>query len=211
MTRRATVVCLASSLVGLVMAIDLAGRGGEGGEVVPPWDGDLPRDVSRQVPWEISGQIVRIEYGGQRVIVEQGTGGEVEVFIPSGTPINIEGDGSVPMELFCAGRQVRLFVEPDIPDLDPDVPDPFTARFVLVEAVKRSGEVVVIYNGDRALNVDGAHVNFQPGATILDSRGTADTLVEIEEIKVTDQLEYFGLEDCAGGTGFTAFVILIVE
>ena len=160
---------------------------------------------------EVSGEITFIadEYDGKRVTVEQETGGEVEVFVPSGTPINIEGDGSVPMELFCEGRQVRIF-------LDPDTPDPLTATLVLVQAERRQGEVIIVNDFDRTLTVNGdgvygESVYVQPGATILDTRGTVDTLVEFEEIKVTDNIAYFGLEACPGDTGFTAFVVLITE
>jgi len=153
---------------------------------------------------EISGEITFIadEYDGKTVTVEQETGGEVEVFVPSGTPINIQGDGSVPMELFCEGRQVRIF-------LDPDTLDRLTATLVLVQAERRQGEVIIVDDFDRTLSVNGESVYVQPGATILDTRGTVDTLVEFEEIKVTDNIAYFGLEACPGDTGFTAFVVLI--
>jgi hypothetical protein len=155
---------------------------------------------------EISGEITFIadEYDGKIVTVEQETGGEVEVFVPSGTPINIEGDGSVPMELFCEGRQVRIF-------LDPDTLDPLTATLVLVQAERRQGEVIIVNDFDRTLTVNGESVYVQPGATILDTRGTVDTLVEFEEIKVTDNIAYFGLEACPGDTGYTAFVVLITD
>lgn len=153
---------------------------------------------------EISGEITFIadEYDGKTVTVEQETGGEVEVFVPSGTPINIQGDGSVPMELFCEGRQVRIF-------LDPDTLDRLTATLVLVQAERRQGEVIIVDDFDRTLTINGESVYVQPGATILDTRGTVDTLVEFEEIKVTDNIAYFGLEACPGDTGFTAFVVLI--
>jgi hypothetical protein len=153
---------------------------------------------------EVSGQITFIndEGRGKIITVEQETGGEVEVFVPSGTPINIEGDGSVPMQLFCEGRQVRIF-------LDPDTLDPLTATLVLVQAERRVGEVINVNEFDPTLIVDGETVFIQPGATILDTRGTVDTLVGFEEIDVNDQLEYFGLDACPGDMGFTAFVILI--
>jgi hypothetical protein len=153
---------------------------------------------------EISGQITSIvdEIGGKTVTVEQETGGDIEVFIPSGTPINIEGDGSVPMELFCEGRQVRIF-------LDPHALGPLTATFVIVQAERRVGEVTSVDEFDRTLTVDGESVFVQLGATILDTRGPVDTLVGFEEIDVNDQLEYFGLDACPGDMGFTAFVILI--
>jgi hypothetical protein len=153
---------------------------------------------------EVSGQITFIddEVRGKIITVEQETGDEVEVLVPSGTPINIEGDGSVPMQLFCEGRQVRIF-------LDPDTLDPLTATLVLVHAERRVGEVISVNEFDRTLNVDGETVFVQPGATILDTRGTVDTLVGFEKIDVNGQLEYFGLDACPGDMGFTAFVILI--
>jgi hypothetical protein len=154
---------------------------------------------------EVSGEIILIEddLGGKTVTVEQETGAEVEVFIPKGTPINIEGDGSVPMELFCEGRQVRIF-------LDPDILDPLTATLVLVQAERRVGEVIGDPDEfDRTLTVGAESVSVQLGATILDTRGADDTLVGFEVISDGDQLEYFGLDACPGDTGFTAFVILI--
>jgi len=155
---------------------------------------------------EISGQITFIEdkVDDRIVTVEQETGGEVEVFVPSDTPVNIEGDGSVPKELFCEGRQVRIF-------LDLDTLDPLTATLVLVQAVRREGEVSSVNGFDRTLTVDGESVYVQPGATILDTRGTVDTLVDFEEIDLNDKLEYFGLEACLGDMGFTAFVVLSTE
>ncbi len=153
---------------------------------------------------EISGQINSIvdQVGGKTVTVEQETGGDIEVFIPSGTPINIEGDDSVPMELFCERRQVSIF-------LDPHTLGPLTATFVIVQAERRVGEVTSVDESDRTRTVDGESVFVQPGATILDTRGTVDTLVGFGEIDVNDQLEYFGLDACPGDMGFTAFVILI--
>jgi len=155
---------------------------------------------------EVSGQITFIEdeIDGKIVTVEQETGVEVGVFVPSGTPINIEGDGSVPKELFCEGRQVRIF-------LDPDTLDPLTATSVLVQAERREGEVISVNGFDRTLTVDGESVYVQPGATILDTRGTVDTLVDFVEINVNDKLQYFGLEACPGEMGFTAFVVLITD
>jgi len=152
---------------------------------------------------EVSGKITFIadEYDGKIVTVEQETGGEVEVFVPSGTPINIEGDGSVPMELFCEGRKVRIF-------LDQDKLDRLTATLVLVQAEGREGtveEVVDYY----MLMIDGEIVYVQPTATILDTSGTVDTLVTFDQIHLGDQLEYFGLEACPGEIDFTAFVVLI--
>ena len=139
---------------------------------------------------------------GGKLNLELTTGGDIEVFIPSGTPINIEGDGSVPMELFCEGRQVRIF-------LDPHTLGPLTATFVIVQAERRVGEVTSVDESYRTLTVDGESVFVQLGATILDTRGPVDTLVGFEEIDVNDQLEYFGLNACPGDMGFTAFVILI--
>ncbi len=155
---------------------------------------------------EVSGEIVAIvdEVEGKTVTVEQEMGGQVEVFVPSRTPSKIEGDGSVPMDLFCEGRQVRIF-------LDPDILDPLTATLVLVEAERREGQVVAIDESDRSLTMGGESVFVQPGATILDTSGTVDTLVEFEEIFPGDRLEYFGLEACPNDTGFSAFVILITE
>ena len=169
-------------------------------------------DVLRSVlillqPREVSGEIILIKDGfrGKTVTVEKETGVEVEVFIPTGTPWNIEGDGPVPPEFFCEGRQVRII-------LDRHIRDPLTATLVLVQAERRVGTVAADPDPDdpdRILIVDGESVSVQLGATILDTRGAEDTLVGFEVIRSGDELEYFGLDSCPGDTGFTAFVILI--
>jgi hypothetical protein len=64
---------------------------------------------------------------------------------------------------------------------------------------------------DRTLTIDGESVSVQPGATILDTSGTVDTLVGFGAIEVNDELQYFGLEACPGDVGFNAFVILITD
>ena len=152
----------------------------------------------------ISGKITSIvdEVGGKTVTVDQDTGGEIDVFVPTGTPIYIEGDGYVPMELFCVGRQVRIFI-------DPETLAPLTAKSVLVQSERRVGEVISVDGFDRTLTIDGESVFVQPNATILDTRGPVDTLVGFGEIEVNDKLQYFGLEACPGDVGFDAFVILI--
>jgi hypothetical protein len=153
----------------------------------------------------VSGQITSIvdEVGGKTVTVDQNRGGEIDVFVPEGTPIYIEGDGLVPMELFCVGRQVRIFI-------DPETLDPLTAKSVLVQSERRVGEVISVDDLNRTLTIDGESVFVQPGATILDTRGKVDTLVGFEAIEVNDHLQYFGLEACPGDMGFTAFVIVLL-
>jgi hypothetical protein len=79
----------------------------------------------------------------------------------------------------------------------------------MVQAERRAGQVISVNESDRTLIIDGETVSVQPGATILDTRGTVDNLVDFEVIDVNDQLEYFGLEACSVDMGFTAFVVLI--
>ncbi|KPK23921.1 MAG: hypothetical protein AMK69_17050 [Nitrospira bacterium SG8_3] len=155
---------------------------------------------------EVSGEIVSIvdEAEGKTVTVRQETGGDVDVFVPWWTPIKIEGDGYLPMDLFCEGRQVRILI-------DLEILDPLTATLVLVEAARREGQVVAVDDFDRSLTLASGNVTVQPDATILDTSGTPDGLVEFEEILPGDHLKYFGLEACPNDTGFSAFVILITE
>jgi len=157
----------------------------------------------------ISGQITSTvdEGGGKTVTVDQDTDGEIDVFVSAGTPVYIEGDGSVSMEVLCVGRQVRIFIDPE-----PEIPTRLEAKSVLVQSERRVGVVDSV--GDPreytpTLTIDGESVFVQPGATILDTRGTVDTLVGFEAIEVNDELQYFGLEACPGDVGFDAFVILI--
>jgi hypothetical protein len=154
---------------------------------------------------EIVGEILSVKPADEGVtlgIMEKG-GGWVEVFVAKGTPIYLEGDGALSLGFLCEGRQVRVF-------LDPELEDPLVATQVRVQAEGGEGEVEDIDVPYRMLVVDGRIVYVQPGATILDTRGSDNSLIDFEEIEIGDRLEYFGLEACSGDGTFDAFVVVLL-
>ncbi len=158
---------------------------------------------------EIVGEITLIEKRTDGVLATiQQNGGSVSVLIPNGTPIFLQGDGAVPLNLLCAGQQVRVFLKPGFKD-------PLIAAQVKVESVKHEGTVQSIDSGSRTLTVDlggdlTETVYVEPGATILKSQGGDQILVSFEDIKADDSIAYFGLVGCTD-TQFPAFVVVIGE
>ena len=159
-------------------------------------------------PREIIGQVlsVTVVAMGRSVIVQTGEGQDITVWIPTGTPIYLEGDGEVPVDLLCLGREVRVVV-------DPDRPASPVAMEVWLKADTLEGTVTAT-GPDRTLFIDGVSTYVPLSATILDTRGDNDVLMSFEDILnhtgPSFELKCFGLEPCPGESAFTAFVVLVV-
>jgi len=63
---------------------------------------------------EISGKIVSVgaQTNGLDLIIQTSGATEVNAFVPSSTPVYLEGDGEFPLSLLCAGREVRVTIDP---------------------------------------------------------------------------------------------------
>jgi hypothetical protein len=168
-------------------------------------DGVLRAAVVFLKPEAISGDLVSVDdaEGGKALTIQTNEGDNVDVFMPANTPIYLYGDGEVPIELLCEGRNVRVFLDPEKPVL--------TAAEVQVQDERLEGQVESTNEMDRTLIIDGQTVFMQPGATILDLRGEEEFPIDFDEIKSGDELKCFGLTACPGDLGFYAFVILVVE
>jgi len=154
---------------------------------------------------EISGEVVSVEpaVGGHilTVLVDD-TEDEVDIFLPKGVGIFLEGDGPLPVSALCEGQRVRVLLDPHVP-LQP------TATEVRVESEVLEGAVTDVDEDSRTLIVSGETVFVRRGATILDLE--TEALVSFSEIEAGDELQIFGLSDCSGEEPFVAFVILIAE
>jgi hypothetical protein len=152
-------------------------------------------------PEEISGEVVSLEpyNDGDNLTIKVGEQ-EKTIFLPEDTGIYLEGDGEVPMNLLCEGRQVRVVLDPEEIEL--------TAEKVIVEADPLEGSVDDIDEFTRSLSVNGQTVYVRDGATILDLRGGIKP-AEFKDIEKQDMLRCLGLYDCTN-TDYHAFVILIV-
>jgi hypothetical protein len=156
-------------------------------------------------PDEIAGEVVWLEpaAGGHvlTVLVEE-TVDEVDIFLPEGVGIFLEGDGALHVSALCEGRRVRVLLDPYVP-LQP------TATEIQVESEVIDGIVSDPDEDSRTLIVDGETVFVRWGATILDLE--TETPVSFTEIEAGDRLRIFGLSDCSGEKAFVAFVVLILE
>lgn len=156
----------------------------------------------------IEGEIMSMsnDLDGKKVTIQE-QGGLVPVFIPTGAPVYLDGNGAIPMNLLCVGRQVRVFIEPGMSS-------PLTAALVKVQSEKQEGTVAAIDSTSRFLtvNLEGGgtgEVYAESGATILESNDGIQGLGQFDDIKVEDYLVYFGLSDCDPTKPFHAFVLVI--
>jgi len=153
-------------------------------------------------PKEVKGEITAasVVSGGRQLTVmpEGGTTG-VQVFVPSSTPVYIEGDGQVSADYLTVGRNVRIL-------LDPAIVSPATAKTVFIVGQKVEGTVNSV--GSDTMVVDGLTVRVPAGATVLDLRSGC-SLVPFSAIRAGDKVVYFGLE--TSGADFEAPVVLIVD
>ncbi|MBP2672044.1 MAG: hypothetical protein H6Q85_2110, partial [candidate division NC10 bacterium] len=159
---------------------------------------------------EISGAVVAFSDSaspaGRYLTIRTGSGDQI-VFAPSDTPVFLEGDGEVPLDLVCTGTNVRVF-------LDPDVLQP-TATGVKVVADLIEGVVTALPGSNTLLVLPAGQtvatlVHVRDGATIIDQRDDNYKLLGFADIKTTDQLKVFGLNASPCNTLFEAFVVLVV-
>jgi hypothetical protein len=158
---------------------------------------------------EISGEIVAFTDAmeGRFLSVQTSAGLVKVVLVPKTTPIFLEGDGSVPLELLCTGEQVRILVDPKA--------TPLTATQVKVQADVLQGTVTGISGGNTLLvQPDGQTISIpvhvRDGATILDQRGDDDKLLGFGDIQLGDQVKVFGLDPSSCNPITQAFVVLVV-
>jgi hypothetical protein len=135
---------------------------------------------------------------------------DVVVFVPDTAPIRLVGDGDVPVELLCPGRQVNAVIDPD----NSDVLGVLTASEIKVQTDHLVGDVGAINEAERIIVIDGRQILVQDNAVIMDLRGTLCRLRDFGYITSGDKVSCFGLEACETDTtenDFYAFVILLIE
>jgi hypothetical protein len=155
-------------------------------------------------PEEISGEVVSVEpaVGGHilTVLVDE-TDNAVDIFLPEGVGVFLEGDGPLPVSGLCEGQRVRVLLDP-YGRLRP------TATEVRVESEVIEGLVSDPDDDSWTLVVDGETVFVRRGATILDLETL--TPVPFSEIDEGDELKVFGLSDCSGEGPFVALFVIVI-
>jgi len=165
----------------------------------------------RQV--EITGTVVsfsdRLE--GRDLNIDTGAGVVRPVFVPKDTPIFLEGDGRVPLDLVCTGTRVRVLLDAAAPQ--PTATDvKVLADLVEGTVTKRwtdpvEGDMLRVLPDGQTVTTD---VHVRNGATIIDQQGNNYTLLSFADIKINDELKIFGLKPGPCNTHFEAFVVLVV-
>lgn len=162
---------------------------------------------------EITGIVTNIvpQTGGQDITVKQADDTLITFFVSNGMKIYLEGDGEIPVNLLCVGREVRVLVNTSS-----------TATQVKVMSETKAGTVTAIDAVARTLTVDlGGGITdtivVNVGATILKSIGGFQSLISFGDINAKtgsyagDYIQYFGLTGCGSDTTFFAFVVVVTE
>jgi len=138
------------------------------------------------------------------------TGDEVLVFLPKGTPIRLEGDGDVPVNLLCVGRAVKVFLEAD--PSNPTIPTAGEVRVIPDELVGR----VTAISGTGWIEVTGGSpattvtVHVRDDAVIMDQTVDPPKLVDFTKLKIGQEVTVFGLKALpACNMNFEGFVAII--
>jgi hypothetical protein len=157
----------------------------------------------------VAGELLTIEdvRGGRILRIRQESGTEIVVFLPDGAPVKLRGDGLVPEQLLCAGREV-LAVQ--------DTNDPQSLSKLIVESVMLEGWVTAVDNSERTLTVwtPGGNriVQIDPFdetyTTILKNHNDVSCGIEFEDIGIGDYIKAFGLDACENDDPFYAFIII---
>jgi hypothetical protein len=164
----------------------------------------------------ISGEVISVEdieyssTSGIDLTIRINGDTDVVVFVPDTAPIRLVGDGDVPVELLCPGRNVNAVIDPD----NSDVLGVLTASEIKVHTDHLFGHVYTIDEAERIIVVNGQQILVQDDAVIMDLRGKEDRLRYFDFIADGDKLSCFGLEACEADTtenDFYAFVILLIE
>jgi hypothetical protein len=164
---------------------------------------------------EISGKISSVTEAtdGLNVTVEpigSTVGTQVTVFVPSNTPVYLEGDGEFPRALLCRGRDVRLI-------LDSAIESSLTAKLVQVKAEALEGVVTQAFSSlNHLLIVDSSvNVGVQSYATMLDLQNGKYEPIGIGGTGPGDKVKCFGAYQCQDPLNpmidFYAFVILVID
>ena len=151
------------------------------------------------------------ENSGDLTILPNPNGEKLDILVPPYTPFYLIGDGEVPPELLCIGKQVRVAVDPDYNSYSYD----FKAKEVQIEPDQFQG-VITGFLPNRVLVVereqDGVisqqEVYVPPGSTILDLTATEGLpTLFFSELIIGDNLNIMGLYSCFT-MDFSGFVVL---
>jgi hypothetical protein len=153
---------------------------------------------------EMCGTIRGVEKGenGHVFAVETDEGRTVEILVPSGARIALEGDGEIPHDmvrlLACHPYRVRIIQGCD------------GSLEVLVTPESLDGQVEKIYTYSNTLLIGGSSVRVMLSAAGVHIGDTGDTLVSLDILQPGDDLRCFGLKACSGDLeDFHAFVYLV--
>jgi hypothetical protein len=131
---------------------------------------------------------------------------DLVVFLPEGGSIRLVGDGDVPVELLCSGRQVNAVIDPD----KSETTGVLTASEIKVHSEHLVGYIDEIHKDERIMYINSQQIRVRDDAVVLDLCGSGDKLRDFDYLRGNDKVSCFGLSACEGNA-FYAFVILLIE
>ena len=163
----------------------------------------------------LSGELIKVQEDvdhsgieGMDLTIRTDSETDVVVFLPEGAAIRLVGDGDVPVELLCPGRQVNAVIDPD----KSDTTGVLTASEIKMQSDHLVGYIDEIDRDERIIYINNQQIRVQDDAVILDLRGSGDKLRDFAYLRHNDKVSCFGLEACdTSENDFYAFVILLIE
>ena len=161
---------------------------------------------------DVTGKILTLQdtTGGQRATIREEIQGilmePVEVFIPDGTPVDIEGDGSLDESFLCVGRYVRIVLGSPGQLL--------TAARIYLKLDQDGGVVSGINASNRTISLSTTGgtltVRVPADAQIYEISERSQVTEGFSDIAVGDTIAFSGLEVCPiPSATFDARVILL--
>ena len=163
----------------------------------------------------LSGELIKVQEDvdhsgteGMDLTIRTDSETDVVVFLPEGAAIRLVGDGDVPVELLCPGRQVNAVIDPD----KSDTTGVLTASEIKMQSDHLVGYIDEIDRDERIIYINNQQIRVQDDAVVLDLRGSGDKLRDFAYLRHNDKASCFGLEACdTSENDFYAFVILLIE
>jgi hypothetical protein len=160
-------------------------------------------------PRAITGRLTNIESvsGGSKLTVTPTSGSPAMVFLPDGQSVYLQGDGVVDLDRLkalygCSNIQVRVLLDPAENTTPPTVKKIYVVPEQISGKVDSKGIQTIVLT-------DGTTVLVESGATIIRKAGASYVPIDLDTIKVGDDVTVFGLTDCTAA--FYGYIIIVED
>jgi hypothetical protein len=161
----------------------------------------------------VKGELISVTpvRGGRDIRIRQQSGTEIVLFLPEAASVKLRGDGPVPDDLLCAGRNVLAIQDPG---------DPQSVSELIVEPTALEGWVTAINSDTKTLTVSTSggtrFVRVDPfdeaDTRIVVKKTDVSVGIALEDVKVGDYVKTYGLVTCESADDlFYAFIVLVSD